>query len=199
MTEWVFAQVPNYGPWIIFLATFLSCLAIPIPSSLIMLAGGAFAASGDLSFGTICAAAWAGAVLGDQAGYRLGAKGGQWVQRTSSRSAKAVQTIAAARAFMDRTGFWSVFLSRWLFSPLGPYINFLSGASRLDWRRFTLGSLTGEAIWVAAYVGMGAAFSGQITQVAELASDTVGLLAAAAVTALLGVQLVRARKQHRDL
>lgn len=40
-TDAVFALLTTYGPWVVFAAAFLSCLALPIPTSLMMLAGGA--------------------------------------------------------------------------------------------------------------------------------------------------------------
>jgi hypothetical protein len=46
MTETILALVPVYGLALIALATFLSCLALPIPSSLIMLSAGGFGAGG---------------------------------------------------------------------------------------------------------------------------------------------------------
>ena len=40
MTDWLLALVPTYGLWLLAAATFLSCLAIPIPVSILMLAAG---------------------------------------------------------------------------------------------------------------------------------------------------------------
>jgi len=48
MTDTVFILVANYGSLALFVITFLSCLAVPVPASLMMLTGGAFAASGDM-------------------------------------------------------------------------------------------------------------------------------------------------------
>ena len=62
MTDVVLALVPHYGPWVLAIATFLSCLALPAPASLLMIAGGAFVASGDLSLVYTAGAAFAGAV-----------------------------------------------------------------------------------------------------------------------------------------
>ena len=75
MTETILALVPVYGLALIALATFLSCLALPIPSSLIMLSAGGFGAAGDLVLWKAGAAALAGAVAGDQIGYRIGQLG----------------------------------------------------------------------------------------------------------------------------
>ena len=38
MTDWLLALVPTYGLWLIGFTTLASCLALPIPASIIMLA-----------------------------------------------------------------------------------------------------------------------------------------------------------------
>ena len=72
MNEAVLAAIANYGPSVLALITFLSYLALPVPSSLAMPGAGAFAASGDLNLFEIVLAALVGAVLDDQTGYALG-------------------------------------------------------------------------------------------------------------------------------
>ena len=60
LSNWFMALVPTYGPWLLGLATFLSCLALPVPVSILMLTAGGFVASGDLSGWQITVAALAG-------------------------------------------------------------------------------------------------------------------------------------------
>ena len=68
MTEVILALAADYGVPLLFCVTFLSCLALPVPSSLLMLASGGFAAAGDLSLPAVAAAAFCGAVIGDNTG-----------------------------------------------------------------------------------------------------------------------------------
>lgn len=75
MTEWLLGLVPVHGGWLLAVATFLSCLALPIPASILMLAAGGFAAAGDLTLAGSAGAALAGAVAGDQAGNLTAATG----------------------------------------------------------------------------------------------------------------------------
>ena len=189
MIDSILALVPIYGLYVVGLATFLSCLALPIPSSLIMLTAGAFVASDDLNGPLVAGVAWGGAVAGDQLGYAIGRSGAPVVGRLRGRPAQLVQE---ARTLSDRHGGWAVFLSRWLLSPLGPYMNLVAGAGRMNWLRFTLWDMAGEAVWVALYLGLGFAFGGQIEVIADIAGNASGFLAAAAVTAVIGVRL-RAR------
>ena len=76
LTNWLLALVPTYGLWLLASVTFLACLALPVPCSILMLTAGGFVASGDLVLWQVLAAALSGAVLGDQIGYRIGLYGG---------------------------------------------------------------------------------------------------------------------------
>lgn len=191
MTDAILRLVPDYGMWIIGLTTFFSCLALPVPASLLMIAGGAFAASGDLSLSGTAAAAYTGAVVGDQTGFAIGRRGSGLVDRMSASDSRRAALLERARKFADVWGRAGVFLSRWLFSPLGPYVNFIAGATGLNWLVFTLAAATGEIIWVSTYTGLGFAFSNNIDMVADFASNISAMLAAALLATVLGWLLFR--------
>jgi membrane-associated protein len=186
MTETLLGLVVVWGGYAVALSAFLSCLLVPIPTALVMLAGGAFAASEDLSLSSVLAAAWAGAVLGDQAGYRIGRAFGPSLERLAARRPKTETAYAKARNMVSEKGEYAVFFSTWAFAPLGPYVNFAAGAGSLGAWRFTVWDALGEAIWVGFYVGLGFAFSSEITLLASITSDAVGFVTAGAGAAVLG-------------
>lgn len=194
MTDSLIALVPIYGVWIIVLATLLSCLAVPIPSSFVMLASGAFVASADLKLVNVVLAAWIGAVIGDQIGYFLGKLGGATLLGRAERKASVHRVLDRARNLIAQKGAHAVFLSRWLFSPLGPYVNLLAGAGEMRWRAFTVWAAAGEAVWVLIYVSLGFFFAGQITLIAQTASNFLGLISAAALAIILGRALFRKKQ-----
>lgn len=183
MTETIFALVTDYGALVIFASAFLSCLALPIPTSLMMLTGGAFVASADLSLLAVVAAAFGGAVVGDQAGYFIGRFGGAPVVDRLARSPARKAVLERARGLVDRRGGVGVFLSTWAVAPLGPWVNFIAGATGLGWARFSLADVLGETIWVSLYVGLGMAFASQIAAVADVMGNVMGLIAALVVAA----------------
>ncbi len=191
MTDWFLALIADWGALALGLVTFLSCLALPVPSSMMMLAAGAFVASGDLAAGSVAAAALAGAVAGDQAGYGLGrwgyARAETWLRKSPLRTA----VLDRARDSVQRRGALAVFLSRWMFSALGPYVNLLAGGAGMRWAPFTAMIVAGEAVWVALYIGLGYAAGGQIEAAAQLAGNAAGLLASLAVAAGLAWLLWR--------
>lgn len=193
MTEWLLALVPTYGPWMLFAATFLSCMALPIPASILMLAAGGFVAAGDLSLLSTASAALAGAVAGDQAGYWAGRLGGAGLLRGRDKAGRLVR----ATQMMAQKGGLAVYLTRWLFSALGPYVNLAGGAARMPLARFTLWSVLGEGTWVALYVGLGRAFAGNLEAASAQAVSILGFLGAGAVAVGLGYVLLRAMRAGR--
>ncbi|NKX43931.1 DedA family protein [Roseicyclus persicicus] len=195
MTETILALVPVYGLALIAVATFLSCLALPIPSSLVMLSAGGFAAAGDLVLWQAGAAALVGAVAGDQLGYQMGRWGGRLFSGTRV-SPKRAALMGKATGYLRDRGAAAVFFSRWLVSPLGPYVNFAGGAARLDWGRFTRAGVAGEVVWVAIYVGLGAMFADDILALADLMGSASGLMAALAVAGGLAMWLRAALRQR---
>jgi membrane-associated protein len=194
VSDSLLALLPDWGPVLLALVTFLSCLALPIPASLLMLAGGAFAAGGDLALSGVTGAALAGAVVGDITGYVAGRGSSRLLNRVSG---KRKLLLARARKFTARRGVASVFLSRWLFSPLGPYVNLVAGAVRMPWLPFLLAGIAGEAVWVGLYVGAGYLFADRIEALAALAGNLSGALAAGAVTVGLGLALWRAARRRQ--
>ena len=190
MTDQFLALVGSYGTWAVFISAFLSCLLVPIPTSLMMLTAGALAAAGDISIPPLLAATFAGAVLGDQAGYMVGRFGGAPVIERLERAPSRRAVVARARILVDERGGIGVFFSTWALAPLGPYVNIVAGATGLKWRRFTLWDILGEAIWVNLYIWLGYAFSGSVATVAEILGDVVGLVVAV-VVALLAALWIR--------
>lgn len=199
MTDWLPALVADWGVAVIAITTFLSCLALPVPASLVMLTGGAFTATGDLALWTVAAGALAGAVLGDQAGYSLGWRAGAALAPRITAKPRRAAALARARGLIEERGGAGVFFSRWLVSPLGPWVNLAAGAAEMHRGRFTLSAVAGEIIWVALYVGLGRAFTEYLDAVAEIAADVSGIIAGGVVALGLGLWLRAAlrREQRR--
>ena len=196
MTDTVFTLVANYGSLALFVVTFLSCLAVPVPASLMMLTGGAFAASGDLSLITASVAAYAGAVGGDQAGFFIGRSCAGSLERWAKVRRSRTLMLDRARASIDTWGGAGVFLSRWLVSPFGPYVNLAGGAGRMRWARFSVWGMAGELVWVGMYVGLGYLFAGSLMAVARIAADFSGLVASSVVAVGLGLWLRTMLRRH---
>lgn len=197
MTDLFFSLVASWGLLVIAASAFLSCLAVPLPTFAVMLAGGAFAAAGDLALWQVLTTAYLAALAGDQAGFQLGRLGGHWLDTHVAAQPARAALLARAREMVDRWGGVSVFLSTWAVAPLGPWVNFAAGAAHFSPLRFVLWDAIGEAIWVGAYVALGYLFGSHLEALAALVSDWGGLLTAGVVALVALVALIRLGRRHR--
>ncbi len=185
------ALVPDWGSLIVGLANLLACMALPIPASLVMLAAGAFIATGDLQPATVWGAAILGAVLGDQIGYGIGRLGLTRLAGRFSSHRRAARMGHKAARWLDRRRIPALFLSRWLVSALGPYINLAAGAARMRWVDFTLPAVAGELVWCSIYLGLGWGFARDIEDIGEALGNLAFAASAGVVAVLLGRALLR--------
>ena len=192
----LYALIPRHGASVLFLAALLSCAGVPIPTSALMLAAGAFVASGDMQFLPVALTTLAGAILGDQIGYGAGRAGGQPLWDRFRARPKFTALMDRARAELDRRAVTAVILSRFPLSALGPWINLASGATRIAWHRFTLGVLVGDTVWILAYLGTGAFFAHKIKALGTTMTSAVIALTALAAAIWLGRQLWVRRRQR---
>lgn len=196
MTDTFLALVADYGAIIVAMSAFLSCLLIPIPTALVMLSGGAFAAAGDLTLSSVLGAGWAAAVAGDQTGYRIGRMAGPRLRSYFEKSHKANRLYDRSEAFIEKHGGLGVFFSTWAVAPLGPYANIAAGAGKLNAWRFTLWDAAGEAIWVGGYVLLGYFFASQIEEVSSLMTNIVGVLVCVLAAVFLTRVLTKRYRAH---
>ncbi|MEY4981971.1 MAG: hypothetical protein RIR62_237 [Pseudomonadota bacterium] len=196
MTEAFLALVPEWGALAVGVVNFLACMALPIPASLVMLAAGAFVASGDIDPAAVWVLAILGACLGDQAGFFLGRIGGPPVLRRLE-GRKSGRLVARARDWLERRRLPAVFLSRWLVSALGPYVNIAAGAARMHWLGFTLPCISGEIVWCTIYIGLGWAFSADIRMIGDTMGNLALALSAGVVAVLIGRFLWRLAREGR--
>ena len=76
-----------------------------------------------------------------------------WQERWSPDSAGMLGNAERIRKLDARARSWGgagVFFSRWLVTPLGPWINLASGAAAYSWLRFTLWDFLGESFGAVA-------------------------------------------------
>ncbi|MBY6090070.1 DedA family protein [Pseudooceanicola sp. 502str34] len=198
MTEWLLQLLVANGLPLIALVTFFSCLAVPVPSSLAMLTAGAISASGDLPVAGAVLAALGGAIAGDQAGYQIGRAGGAWIEGQLRGRPKRAALYERAQEMTRSSGSAGVFFSRWLVSPLGPYVNFAAGAARLHRMPFSLWAAAGEVVWVTLYVGLGFGFAAHIDTIAQIAQDLSGLMAGLVVMAISALWIRRGLRRRRQ-
>ena len=197
MTDLFFALVASWGLIIIGLSAYFSCLAVPVPTFAVMLAGGAFAAAGDLILWQVLGVAYLAAIAGDQTGFHLGRGAGRWLDARLATRPNRAALFARASGVVDRWGGTGVFFSTWAAAPLGPWVNFAAGAARMNPWRFTFWDAVGEAIWVTGYVTLGYLFGTRLEALTELVADWGGLATAVCLALAAAIGLWRHAKPHQ--
>lgn len=197
MTETILSVFSIYGAPALFIIVAAGQFGIPLPTSILLLTAGALQSEGTLSFWQLFAWGLAGAVTGDHAGYAAGRLASVAIRDRVARWPSAAAGLARAEALTRKWGDGSIFLSRWLFSPVGPYVNITSGLSLHPLHRFTLADIAGEIVWIGSYLALGVLFADSIAQLADLVANAAWMLGAAVITALLGWQLYRRIRKIR--
>lgn len=191
MTDFFFGLVATWGLIVVGASAYFSCLALPIPTFAVMLAGGAFAASGDLVLWQVLSVAYLAALAGDQTGFQLGRLGGKWLDKFLATRPNRAALFARAQHVVDQWGGIGVFFSTWAAAPLGPWVNFAAGAARLNAIRFFVWDAIGEAIWVTGYVLLGYMFATRLDALTTLVSDWAWLLTAVSLVIAASFFLIR--------
>jgi membrane-associated protein len=195
-----FEPLGSAGPvtvWIVVLAfVFLECafvVGLFLPGdSLLVAAGVVLAAHGHEGGAWLLAAvatgvAVAGNLVGRYTGTRLLArKDGKMLNRAN---------LDRAGAFLDRRGFWSIIVARWIpwIRTLAPMI---AGAARMDNRKFIVANAVGAVIWVPTLMMLGFYGAGALDGIPWVKHVVVvGAIAFFVIGTVLG--LVRFRQEMR--
>lgn len=198
MADTLLALIPTYGVWLILGALLLSCLAVPIPSSILVMAGGAFASAGDMGLWQVQLAAFCGFITGDQLAYNIARAGGsRFIERLRDRP-KVAPILLRAEGLLARHGAMAVFISRTLLSPLGPYTGYLSGALRLHWGHFTIASVCGAVCWCLTYSLLGYFFADRVNQMASMLGNAIGFIVMTTFVVGLSWYLVARWRAEKD-
>jgi membrane protein DedA with SNARE-associated domain len=183
MSEQVLAALARYGSPALFAIVAVAAVGVPLPVTLLLIVTGSLAAQGAMNIWLSIAIASVGSVAGDQIGFAVGRWGGKVLVTRLSRMIGSAQRIAELDAKAKSWGGAGVFFSRWLVTPLGPWINLASGAADYSWLRFTLWDSLGESFGAALYIWLGLVFSDRVQALGAILGDltwaVVGVLAAA--------------------
>lgn len=186
------ALFARYGYLLIFGAVLLENAGVPSPGHTVMLGGGALAQQGHLWLPLVVAVGAFAAVIGDNAGYVIGHRGGRaLLLRYAHRVRITPATIDRAERFFERHGPKAVFLARFV-TGLQTVGALLAGASRMRWRTFFVWNLLGAVTWALCYAALGYLF-GASWQVLERWVGHAGLFLAALIAIAVAAVLFRQR------
>ncbi len=183
MLDQLLAALTRYGSPALFAVVAVAAVGVPLPVTLLLIITGSLVAQEAMNAWVAIAIAAAGSVAGDQVGYAIGRWGGKALVTRFNLMLGGPERIKKLEARARRWGGAGVFFSRWLVTPLGPWINLASGVAEYPWLQFTLWDFLGESLGAALYIWLGLVFSDRVQQVSAILGDSgwaiIGILAAA--------------------
>lgn len=172
----------TYGLPALFIFAALAAVGLPLPVTLVLIVVGSFVEQGDLDLLTVVPLISLAAVLGDQAGYAIGRWSGPAITARVVDRLGGEKRMAQTNAVIARWGGLSVFLTRWLLTPLGPTLNLTCGITRFSYPTFLVWDIAGETLWVTLYIMLGHIFYDRVEAISATMGDItwalVGLIGA---------------------
>jgi membrane protein DedA with SNARE-associated domain len=197
-TDELLAAFLLYGMPALFGVLVISSAGVPFPVCLMLVAAGSFVAQGEMNLWQVIIVASTASVLGDQIGYGVARWGGRLLVARISRKMGWEASILKAEAHAKRWGALGIFLSRWLVTPLGPWLNVTSGIAEYSWSRFLLWDLLGNLFGVVLFVTLGYFFSGQVQAMADILGDLPWIILGFVVSVILGWKIVQYLRVQRS-
>lgn len=196
MTDYVLALIPQYGLLVVFLVITVACLGIPLPSSMIAIASGGFAATGDLTLWHVVVVTFMSFIFGDQLAFAIARYGGPKLITKAKGHKWLASLIGKGENLLEKRGNSAIILSRTVASPAGPWVSYICGATGFKWPGFAISATIGAVGWTLGYVFLGYFFAGQLSSIADIATNIIGILIAIAGVALSFIWLRKAWKNR---
>jgi membrane protein DedA with SNARE-associated domain len=176
----------DYGLFLLFVLVGLESMGIPLPGETALIAASVLASQGHYSIVWVIVLAAAGAIVGDNAGYWIGRKGGRALLRRIPYLRDYFERILPpAERFFEKHGAKAVFFGRFV-SILRVTAAWLAGISHMPWWRFLFWNAVGGIIWATAF-GIVAYYAGRA---AADAINEYGLYAGAGLIVVIAVAVV---------
>jgi membrane protein DedA with SNARE-associated domain len=197
MNDQLLAAVSQYGTPALFAIVAIAAIGVPLPITLLLIVAGSMISQGAMNLWWAIGAAGAGSILGDQAGYAIGRWGGPAVVAWLSGVFGKRDSLPAMEAKVKAWGGSGIFITRWLLSPLGPWINLASGTAGYPWHRFLLWDTLGEITGATVFISLGWFFSDRVMSLYGVLGDLTWAIAALLAAAVFGYLLLTYLRRAR--
>ena len=157
--------IAAHGYWIVLAVAFVDQFGTPVPAIAILLAAGAVAGQGQLSFAGVLAAAWAGTVAGDAVLYQGGRwRGGPLMRALCSFSLAPDTCIRKTESSFQRLGWKALVVAKFV-PGLALFAAPVAGALRMPVAPFLIFDSLGSLLYNVVIVGLGYALHNQLDRV----------------------------------
>jgi membrane-associated protein len=187
LLEWLIVN----GPATLGLVAFLCALGVPLPIPLLMVASGALVRQGHMHLPTAVLVTAGGALIAELLYYTIGRELGPLARARAGVRFAVAYGVAESR-FRQRPSL-TVYLTRWLFPPIGIPVNLIAGSSRFPLARFVFGAVVGNTMWIIGYTALGYALGNEWHNMSPVFDRYKIYFAGAAVVIGLAVLVWRKR------
>jgi membrane protein DedA with SNARE-associated domain len=189
----------HHGYVVLLAWVFAEQVGLPIPSMPLLLAAGALAGTGRMSFFASLFCAMLAALAADTLWYQLGRRRGiKVLQFLCKISLEPDSCVRRTEGVFAKQGARSLLLAKFL-PGLGTVAPPLAGIFHMRARRFLLFDGLGSMLWAGTFLGLGYIFSGQIERIAEHLASLGGWLLVLIVAALASYILYKFIARQRFL
>lgn len=152
----------RHGYALLFAWVFTEQVGVPIPALPLLVATGASAGKGELSFALLLAATVLPAALSDSLWYWIGSrKGGKVLSFLCRISLEPDSCVRSTQALFTRRGPKSLLVAKFI-PGLGTVSMPLAGIVGMPYPTFLAYGLTGTLLWALTFLGAGYLFSAQL-------------------------------------
>lgn len=185
----------TYGYWAVLLFVAIESTGIPFPGETMLLVAAIYAGTTHhLSIPFVIAAAAAGAILGDNAGFWVGREGGYRLLRRYGHYIRLDERkLKLGQYLFIKHGGKVVFFGRFV-AVLRAWAAFLAGTNRMTWPRFLAFNAAGGIVWATIYGVAGYALGNNVHKL----EGPVGIVTLiVAVIILIGFFIFLRRNEKR--
>ena len=159
MFEYLLSLFLVYKYSILFIVIFGASLGIPMPATALLMMAWVFFAQGYLDGTMVFVISLFACISWDVFAYFLSRRFGKQVfYSVGLRKLLNSPGYARLEERMHKHGIILVFLSRFLFTAIGPMVNIISGMSRMRVWYFLMADIAGEVFYVSIFFVLGYAF-----------------------------------------
>ncbi len=203
MIGWLVDQLLKLDPGIALALVFLLpaleasiFLGFVLPGETAVVVGGFLAYEGKVPLAAVFAAAIAGAILGDSAGYEVGKKWGDALLDKAPKRFVKPAHVVQGKQLINRLGGRAVFAGRWT-AVLRALVPSLCGTAKMRYRTFLLWNAIGGITWATAFILIGY-LAGNAWERVEGYANTAGyVLFGVILVAGVGFSLWHRRRQAK--
>jgi membrane-associated protein len=200
IVEYFMPLFSTWGYLIVFGGAFLESIIVIgwlAPGTTVILLGSFYAAQGELNIVLVGVCAVLGAFLGDNVGYVMGWKGGDWVLDRYGERKRIKEGLRKTEDYFRRFGGATVFFGR-MVTGVDVFIPFAAGVGSMRYRRYIAYDIPAILLWVGILCTLGYLFGDNWEAIDNFLSYMGWGLLAILIAITLIYYLIKRRKKRKE-